>query len=39
VAISKLCEDFMFGVVFAKFVFYFGEELGTFGYAVGVYSY
>jgi hypothetical protein len=25
--------------VFAKFVFYFGEELGTFGYAVGVYSY
>jgi hypothetical protein len=37
VTISKLCEEFMFGIVFAKFMFYFGEELGTFGYAVDVF--
>jgi hypothetical protein len=28
VTTSKLCEGFMFGIVFAKFMFCFGEELG-----------
>jgi hypothetical protein len=27
----------LFGIVFAKFMFYFGKELGTFGYAVDVF--
>jgi hypothetical protein len=32
-----MCEDFMFGILSAKFMFHFGKELGTFGYAVDVF--
>jgi hypothetical protein len=27
----------LFGIVFTKFMVYFGEELATFGYVVGVF--
>jgi hypothetical protein len=27
----------LFGMVFTKFMIYFGEELATFGYVVGVF--
>jgi hypothetical protein len=28
----------LFGIVFTKFIVYFGEELATFGYGVDVFS-
>jgi hypothetical protein len=41
VTISMLCEDLiletLFGIEFSKFMVYFGEELVTFGYVVGVF--
>jgi hypothetical protein len=27
----------LFGIVFSKFMVYFGEELATFGYVVGIF--